>query len=67
MKIEIFNSHFSKQCTPVINNRKIISECPRKSNESLSSINFEINYIEKINKTLTQTILMATICSVLAY
>ena len=31
-KAEIFNSHFSKQCTPLINNSKISSECPRKSN-----------------------------------
>ena len=28
-KAEIFNSHFSKQCTPLINNRKIPLECPR--------------------------------------
>ena len=54
-KIEIFNS----QCSPLINNSKIPSECPRKSNESLSSITFEINDIEK-NKS------MATICSVFA-
>ena len=40
-KAEIFNSHFSKQCTPLINNSKIPSECPQKSNESLSSITFE--------------------------
>ena len=45
-KPEIFNSHCSKQCTPVITNRKIPSECPRKSNESLCSITFEINDIE---------------------
>ena len=51
-KAEIFNSHFSKQCTPLINNSKIPSECPRKSNESLSSITFEINDIEKIIKNL---------------
>ena len=51
-KPEIFNSHFSKQCTPLINNSKIPSECPRKSNESLSSITFEINDIEKIIKNL---------------
>ena len=51
-KAEIFNSHYSKQCTPFINNSKIPSECPRKSNESLSSITFEINYIEKIIKNL---------------
>ena len=31
-KPETFNSHFSKQCTPLINNSKIPSECPRKSN-----------------------------------
>ena len=47
-KTEIFNSHFLKQCSPLINNSKIPSECSRKSNESLSSINFEINDIEKI-------------------
>ena len=47
-KTEIFNSHFLKQCSPLINNSKILSECSRKSNESLSSINFEINDIEKI-------------------
>ena len=51
-KAEIFNSHFSKQCTPLINNSKIPSECPRKSNESLSSITFETNDIEKIIKNL---------------
>ena len=51
-KAEIFNSHFSKQCTPLINNSKIPSECPRKSNESLSSITFEINDFEKIIKNL---------------
>ena len=51
-KAEIFNSHFSKQCTPLINNSKIPSECSRKSNESLSSIPFEINDIEKIIKNL---------------
>ena len=51
-KAEIFNSHFSKQCKPLINNSKILSECPRKSNESLSSITFEINDIEKIIKNL---------------
>ena len=49
---EIFNSHFSKQCLPFINNSKIASECSRKSNESLSSITFEINDIEKIIKSL---------------
>ena len=47
-KAEIFNSHFAKQCSPLINNSKIPSECPRKSNESLSSITFEISNIEKI-------------------
>ena len=46
-KAEIFNSHFSKQCTPLINNSKIPSE-----NEFLSSIAFEINDIEKIIKNL---------------
>ena len=51
-KAEIFNSHFSKQCSPLINNSKILSECSRKSNESLSSITFEINDIEKIIKNL---------------
>ena len=51
-KAETFNSHFSKQCTTLINNSKIPSECPRKSYESLSSITFEINYIEKIIKNL---------------
>ena len=51
-KAEIFNSHFPKQCKPLINNSKIPSECPRKSNESLSSITFEINDIEKIIKNL---------------
>ena len=51
-KAEIFNSHFSKQCTPLINNSNIPSECPRKSNQSLSSITFEINDIEKIIKNL---------------
>ena len=45
-KAVIFNSHCSKQCTPVISNSKIPSECPRKSNESLCSITFEINDIE---------------------
>ena len=49
-KAEIFNSNFSKQCTALINNSKILSECPRKLNESLSSITFEINDIEKIIK-----------------
>ena len=51
-KAEIFNCHFSKQCSPLINNSKIPSECSRKSNESLSSITFEINDIEKIIKIL---------------
>ena len=51
-KAEIFNSHFSKQCTPLINSSKIPSECPRKSNESLSSITFEIKDIKKIIKNL---------------
>ena len=36
----------------LINNSKIPSECPQKSNESLSSITFEINDIEKIFKNL---------------
>ena len=66
-KAEIFNSHFSKQYLPLINNSKIPSECPRKSNESLSSITLEIIDIEKKLKTLTQTNLMATIYSVFAY
>ena len=44
-RAEIFNSHFSKQCSPFINNSKITSECSRKSNEALSSITFEINGI----------------------
>ena len=51
-KAEIFNSHFSKPCAPLINNSKIPSECPRKSNESLFFITFEINDIEKILKNL---------------
>ena len=51
-KAEIFNSHFSKQCSPLINNSKIPSECSRKSNESLSSITFEINDSEKKNEKL---------------
>ena len=51
-KAEIFNSHFSKKCTPLIDNSKIPLECPRKSNESLSSIAFEMNDIEKIIKNL---------------
>ena len=51
-KAEIFNSHFSKQCTSLINNSKIPSEYPQKSNESLSSITFEINDNEKIIKNL---------------
>ena len=42
-KAEIFNSHFSKQRASLINNSKIPLECPQKSNESLSSITFEIN------------------------
>ena len=50
LKIEIFNSHFSKQYTHLINNGKIQSECPWKSNESLSSITYEINDIEKVIK-----------------
>ena len=49
-KAEIFNSHFAKQCTPLIINSEIPSECPRKSNESLSSITFELNDTEKTNK-----------------
>ena len=51
-KAEIFGFHFSKQCTPLISNSKVPSECSRKSNESLSSIAFEINDIEKIIKNL---------------
>ena len=50
-KAEIFNPNFSKQCTALINNSKIPSECPRKLNETLSSITFEINDIEKKLKT----------------
>ena len=46
-KAKIINSHFSKQCTPLINNSKIPLECPQKSNESLSFITFEKNDIEK--------------------
>ena len=42
-KAEIFNPHFSKQPASLINNSKIPLECPQKSNESLSSITFEIN------------------------
>ena len=49
-KAEIFNSEFSKQCAPLINSSKIPSECPRKSNESLSFIAFEIDDIEKVIK-----------------
>ena len=51
-KAAIFSSHFSKQFSPLINNSKIPSECSRKSNESLSSITFEINDIEKIIENL---------------
>ena len=51
-KAEIFNPNFSKQCTALINNSKIPSECPRKLNESLSSITFEINDTEKVIKNL---------------
>ena len=47
---EIFNSHFSEQCSPLMNNSKIPSECSRKSNESLFSITFEINDTGKIIK-----------------
>ena len=47
---EIFNSHFSEQCSSLINSSKIPSECSRKSNESLFSITFEINDIGKIIK-----------------
>ena len=65
-KAEIFNSHFSKQCSPLINNSKIPSECSRKSNESLSSITFEINDIEKIIKILDPNKSHGTICSVFA-
>ena len=65
-KAEIFNSHFSKQCTPLINNSKIPSGYPQKPNESLSSITFEINDNEKIIKNLETKNLMAMICSVFA-
>ena len=51
-KAEIFNSHFFKQCTRLINNSTILSQCPQKLNESLPSITFEINDIEKIIKNL---------------
>ena len=51
-KAEIFNSHFFKQCTRLINNSAILSQCPQKLNESLPSITFEINDIEKIIKNL---------------
>ena len=51
-KVELFNSHFSKQCSHLINNSKIPSECSRNSHESSSSITFEINEIEKIIKNL---------------
>ena len=37
-KAKIFNSHFSKQCSRLINNSKIPSECPRKSNQSAFQI-----------------------------
>ena len=50
--VQIFNSHFFKQCSPLINNSKIPLECSCKSNESLFSINFEINEIDKIIKNL---------------
>ena len=33
-KFETFNSHFCKQCTPLIKNSKIPSECLQNSNES---------------------------------
>ena len=62
-KAEVFNSHFSKQ---LINNSKIPSEYPQKSNESLPSITFEINDNEKIIKNLDPKNLMAMICSVFA-
>ena len=45
-KAEIFNSHFSKQCTPLVNKSKIPSECPEKSIESFSSITFEISDVD---------------------
>ena len=48
-KAEVFNP---KPCTSLLINGKIPSECPRKSNESLSSITVEINDIEKIIKNL---------------
>ena len=48
-KAEIFNSHFSKQCTLINNNSKTLFECLGKSNESLSFITFEKNDIEKNN------------------
>ena len=62
-KAEVFNSHFSKQ---LINNSKIPSEYPQKSNESLPSITFEINDNEKIIKNLDPKNLMAMIYSVFA-
>ena len=46
-KAEIFHSHFSEQCSPLINKSKIPSECLRKSNESLFSITFEIKTLKK--------------------
>ena len=51
-KAEIFNSQFFKQCTRLINNSTILSQCPQKLNESLPSITFEINDIEKIIKNV---------------
>ena len=54
-KAEIFNFCFSKKCTPLINNSKIRPEFLGKSNESLSSINFEINDIEIMIKNLDRS------------
>ena len=47
-KVKIFNSHFSKQCSLINKNSKFPPDYPQKSNESLSSITFEINDIDKI-------------------
>ena len=51
-KVKIFNSHFSKQCSLINKNSKFPPDCPQKSNESLSSITFEISDIDKIIKNL---------------
>ena len=51
MKIPVSFNFFAflyKQCKLINNNRKIPSEAPQKSIESVSSITFEINDIEKI-------------------